>query len=132
MTTTTKPLFTDLDAFVRGYLEAAFFTNDDNAPGGCDYRDTGRVSVMYDKLAPEVLTQAQRECEAFQCANSVALSHAGDDEQNGRDFWFTRCGHGAGFWDRGYEAIGDELTEQSRKAGNRDLYEGDDKQLYFQ
>lgn len=32
--------------------------------------------------------------------------------QAGRDFWFTRNGHGVGFWDRGLGEIGDLLSER--------------------
>jgi hypothetical protein len=32
------------------------------------------------------------------------------DEQIGHDLWLTRCGHGAGFWDRNLPN-GDKLTE---------------------
>jgi len=37
-------------------------------------------------------------CSARQWLMRVADSY--DDEQAGRDFWFTRQGHGVGFWDR--------------------------------
>ena len=53
-------------------------------------------------------------------------------EQAGRDFWFTRCGHGVGFWDRGLGATGDELSEIARKFGNRDMVLGDDKKVYVE
>ena len=40
------------------------------------------------------------------------LDKAGDDEQNGHDFWLTRRRHGAGFWDRGYgDSVGEILTK---------------------
>lgn len=29
----------------------------------------------------------------------------------GHDFWLTSQGHGAGFWDRGFEEAGDDLTD---------------------
>lgn len=119
-------------AFLRGYLQAAFFTNDDDAPGGCDYRDTSRPEEMFSKLAPEAFVQAEKDCAAFQSTYYDQLCAAGDDEQNGRDFWFTRNHHGVGFWDRGYdEAISKPLTDAAHAAGNRDLYAGDNGQLYF-
>ncbi len=51
------------------------------------------------------------------------------DEQIGHDFWLTRNGHGAGFWDRGLEH-GDELTKLCEPFGSVDLYAGDDGKLH--
>lgn len=51
-------------------------------------------------------------------------------EQLARDFWLTRNGHGAGFWDRGYGEIGDAMTEISKTFGSVDLYLGDDGSIY--
>lgn len=53
-----------------------------------------------------------------------------EPEQLGVDFWLTRNGHGAGFWDRGLGEIGVALTELSKSYGASDLYLGDDGLLY--
>ena len=55
-----------------------------------------------------------------------------DDAQAGHDFWLTRCGHGAGFWDRdtGTPEIRRELTNICQEFGNIDLYIGDDWKVY--
>jgi len=45
------------------------------------------------------------------------------------DFWLTRCGHGAGFWDGDYEH-GEELTKLCKPYGNVDLYVGDDNLIH--
>ena len=55
-----------------------------------------------------------------------------DDEQIGHDFWLTRNGHGAGFWDRGLGKLGDKLTEAAKTYGSCDLYLGDNGELYAQ
>lgn len=48
------------------------------------------------------------------------------------DFWLTRNGHGAGFWDGDYdEDIGEKLTQLSKKFGEKEVYVGDDGLLYF-
>jgi hypothetical protein len=52
------------------------------------------------------------------------------EEQFGHDFWLTRNGHGAGFWDRGLGDIGDKLTEHCKAFGAVDLYVGDDGKIY--
>ena len=46
------------------------------------------------------------------------------------DFWLTGNRHGAGFWDRGYGADGDTLTEAAHGYGDVDLYVGDDGQIH--
>lgn len=53
-----------------------------------------------------------------------------DDPQIGHDLWLTRNRHGAGFWDRGLGALGDDLTKRAHAYGESDLYVGDDGALY--
>jgi hypothetical protein len=38
------------DPFLRGYLDAALFTTDENPPGGCDYVECGRADEMFPAL----------------------------------------------------------------------------------
>lgn len=48
----------------------------------------------------------------------------------GHDFWLTRCGHGAGFWDGDWpEPAATALTEASKAFRNVDLYVGDDGEI---
>lgn len=51
-------------------------------------------------------------------------------DRAGHDFWLTRNGHGAGFWDRGMGKLGDRLADAARAYGSVDLYVGDDKKIY--
>ena len=49
----------------------------------------------------------------------------------GHDCWLTRNGHGAGFWDGDWdEEDGEILTNASKKAGQVDLYVGDDGKIH--
>lgn len=41
-----------------------------------------------------------------------------EPEQIGHDFWLTRNGHGAGFWDRGLGELGDRLTALAKAYGS--------------
>ena len=47
-------------------------------------------------------------------------------DQVGHDFWLTRNGHGAGFWDRpeiyGGEENAEALSNSARSFGNRDIF----------
>lgn len=40
-----------------------------------------------------------------------------DARAAGRDFWYTRNGHGVGFWDRGLGEVGDRLSDIAREFG---------------
>jgi hypothetical protein len=104
--------------FLRGYLDAALFTTDETPPSGEDYIESGRAAEMFPKLPHYFIQQAEKDCAAFQAANADLLAKAGDDWQNGADFWYTRNGHGVGFWDRGYpDEVADPLSDAARKCG---------------
>jgi len=45
------------------------------------------------------------------------------------DFWLTRNGHGAGYWDGGYKH-GEKLTDAANRIGCLTLYVGDDGKIY--
>lgn len=118
-----------LDEFTQGYVHAIFFTDvhSDNP----EIQD----ATMAD-LAPETLEAIKQDCTAFQERNAELLAwcaeHKGyDAERAGMDYWFTRNGHGAGFWDRGLGDVGDRLSAQAKADGGRDLYAGDDGKLYL-
>jgi hypothetical protein len=108
----------ECDDFLRGYLDAALFTTDESPPSGCDYVESGRADEMFPMLPDYFIDQAIKDCAKFQADNAALLSQAGDDWQNGADFWYTRCGHGVGFWDRGYpDEVADPLTDAAHKFG---------------
>jgi hypothetical protein len=112
--------------FLTAYVEAALWSStvgEEGTPMDADYSASD--------IAPETLERMRADCEDFQTANEALLDQAGDDEQNGHDFWLTRNHHGAGFWDRGYpEAVGRALTDAAHAYGECDLYVGDDGMIY--
>src|SRR5208337_4573832 len=76
-----------------------------------------------------------QDCEKFQNENRELLDAAWNQDgqdafRQGHDFWLTRCGHGAGYWDGDYPTSGDGLTEASKSFGDVDLYVGDDDLIY--
>lgn len=123
----------ECDDFLRGYLDAALFTTDTNPPSGCDYVESGRAEEMFPNLPDEFVEQARKDCEAFRKTPAwLALCEAlgneelGDLESDlgdpdghaGRDFWYTRNGHGCGFWDGDWpEPHADALTEAAKVFG---------------
>lgn len=113
------------DQFTYAYIVCALWssTDDQDRPLDANYglRD----------IAPSELDRIIADCTEFQRTYESLLMQAGTAEQNGHDYWLTRNGHGAGFWDRGYsKELGRALTDAARAAGSRDLYVGDDGQVY--
>ena len=114
-----------MDTFTTAYLTCALWsTNDESTPQGGKPLDT---NYGIEDVAPDTLAQMAADCRAFQEENQTDI--ANDLGLAGHDFWLTRNGHGAGFWD-GDWANGDRLTEASKRFGEFDLYVGDDGLIY--
>lgn len=106
--------------FQTAYIEAALWssTDDDGEP-----LDDGR------ELATETRDRMLRDARMFY--NERCDLFANDDKQAGHDFWLTRNGHGAGFWDGDWpEPLGKTLTNASQAYGEFNLYIGDDGLIY--
>jgi hypothetical protein len=111
----------EVDAFTRGYLEAAEWAGLDD-----EGHEALELSVSPTWSARALFT-AMSECLAFQAANAGALEdyYAGtglSESSAGLDFYLTRNRHGAGFWDRGAGAAGDSLTREAHAYGANDVW----------
>lgn len=114
-----------LDTFFQQYLETALWSSTDDQGKPMD--DTYSVS----DISEESKTEAREQCQAFISLNAKDLEQHGDAGQAGHDFWLTRNGHGAGFWDRGLGDLGDRLSAASKSYGESDLYIGDDGRVHI-
>lgn len=108
--------FFGLSTFARGYVEAMFFTNGDT--GEEDESLLNNLGV--EKLTHAAVATIQRDCEAFQQGQEARLyrlynTHDYGDDQAGRDFWFTRQGHGVGFSDRDLPSTDAEALEEAAR-----------------
>jgi len=84
-----------LDTFTKAYIEAALWTStDESTPEGGEPMD---ANYGITDLAPETLERIKADCASFQ-GQHLEDNHD-DVAQAGHDFWLTRNGHGAGFWD---------------------------------
>lgn len=124
-----KHAYYKLSTFAKGYVEAMFFTNGDT--GEDDEFLLNHLGV--EKLTREAVKDIAKDCDAFLgtimpdgCFVRQWLDRAGeatdgayDDERAGHDFWFTRQGHGVGYWDRKEleGELGEGLAEAARKFG---------------
>lgn len=133
-----------LEAFTRGYVEAALWTDgaDPDADRGT-FQDQG---VTADDLPQATRDAMDADCIGFIEGNasdllehSEAMAERAGREvaefsagQAGHDFWLTRNGHGAGFWDRGLGDVGERLTEAAKATGTASLYLDDDGQSAYE
>lgn len=112
--------------FFDAYVECALWSSTDDDGNPMD------DSYYVEDLHPECLDDMRAECREFYAAHSDRWSDLDgyNDVSAGHDFWLTRVGHGAGFWDRGLGELGEQLTAAARASGSRDLYVGDDGKVY--
>ena len=132
--------FASLSSFEQGYIEAAFFTST-----GPDNEEEGLGDESsFGELAPSAIDRIKADCAAFEAlaADLLALAYDRydyDATQAGRDFWYTRNGHGVGFWDRDAlkdgiadgQSLGDALSSLCRYSEVY-LVRGDDGLIYLE
>ena len=115
----------DSDDLFTAYVVAALWSSTDDSGDALD----DKYSI--DDLSPDAAASMMSDCEKFTRANEADLVLSGRGaEQIGHDFWLTRNGHGAGFWDRGLGDVGDRLTKAAQAFPEIDLYVGDDGKIY--
>ena len=100
----------NLKTFTQACIEALYFTDtgtDTEYPNSAD-------------LTEECLLNLEADCRSFWhrygCYVEAEPTNPGIS-QAGHDFWLTRNGHGAGFWDGDWPIYGDMLTEGSKCYG---------------
>ena len=96
----------ELSSFISGYMRCALWSSTDN-DGECLDVNHG----VHD-ISAETQLQMVRDCEAFYRENKSLFPAGYSMNEAGHDFWLTRNGHGAGFWDRDLGEAGDILTNK--------------------
>ena len=118
--------------FLEGYIEALFFTEDEQLKEDLEkWHEKGKLLDIEEPLMSQSLRyETEQDCFKFEHDNSEDIA-TGDSAQAGRDFWFTRNGHGVGFWDGDWpEPQDDRLTAASKAFGEIWVYLGDDGLVY--
>jgi hypothetical protein len=115
---------------LAAYLTCALWSSTDESDesGGRPLDDNYGPDDIADASVSEA-REALRSL-ALQCVPMIRRQKI-TAEQFGHDFWLTRNGHGAGFWDRGYGADGQALTDAAKVWGGSDAYVGDDGRVYL-
>jgi len=141
-----------LDAFTQGFIEAAFFSESSCYSSADFFTPEAQERVregQADGSTPDDAGPAEIDrdsfcliknfCGEFQQRAAAALSEAYesdyDESQAGRDLYFTRAGHGVGYWSRDQlpEAIGARLSELAGCGEiNLDAYEDESHASGFQ
>ena len=121
---------------LQAYVETALWssTGDNDEPMDRDYD--------INDLSPETIATMETDLNKFfdliestpyddgdKSLLDVALEYA-DYGRIAHDFWLTRNGHGAGFWDGDYGSIGGQLTAIAKSFDESDLYVGEDGLIY--
>ena len=130
----------DINCIMRGYLGAAMWTEGERLDGeyNGNERDSddlenlglGRDTFGVDNIESDSLIKVYEDIKKFinMCGNEVigvAIGEHGCD-QLGHDLWLTRNGHGAGFFDRGYDdEVEGILMRCAQGLGMVDLYIND-------
>lgn len=126
----------ELLAFQNAYIACAFWSStdgddeplDENFDDG-DLSEDARNGMHADCLAFCIANAADILCDGAPLAEY--WDGATDGERKaamaGHDFWLTRNGHGAGFWDSGWpEPAATRLDNAAKAFGSIELYVGDD------
>jgi hypothetical protein len=141
--TATATTATTLEPFARAYLIAMLWSSLDDNDTPLDYNHGT------EDLSDLSLCRTLLDCDRFQRVNSAELAEcerrlaAGEwslpanvscsvREYAGHDFWLTRTGHGAGFWDGDWpEDLAPLLTRSAESFGEVSPYIGDDNLIHL-
>lgn len=121
-----------LDDFTCGFIEAAFFCDTSCYDASEFFTDDAQEAVREgqadgsipsdagpEDIEPGSLARVAKLCSDFQATHAALLAEAYqldyDASQAGRDFYYTRAGHGVGYWARDQlKATGDDHEEYER------------------
>ena len=123
----------NLDEFVHAYMVCAMWSSTDEHGEPLD------AVFSPDDISDETRASMLEDCKDFAESNAADLAEYcarmgneqwSGEQRAGHDFWLNRNGHGAGFWDRGLDALGERLSDAAKVYGSHDLYAGDDGWIY--
>jgi hypothetical protein len=119
----------ELQQMADAYIEAALFTADEEliTPKSGEFDQTLHLS----RVTKAMKATALRVSTAFYDANAKDLESYPADSA-GHDLWYTRNGHGCGFWEADHctDEEGKRLSDAAHKLGESYLY-GVKRWFYF-
>lgn len=127
----------DTQDFISAYITCALWsTNDESTPQGGEPLD---ANYSDSDIAAEARAKMEADCLAFLAkveslidSDDPRLSSDGSGRYShaGHDFWLTRNGHGAGFWDGDWPVHGNALTDLSNEFPEVNLCVGSDGKIH--
>jgi len=145
----------ELNEIFKGYIECALWTEEerlrdevtDELEDSEDMDEIEKIihlkgkfekgdfnSFISDDIDVDSRIDAYNDIKQFiEDAGDEAINEAIEENglfKLGMDIWFTRNGHGSGFFDHSYENE-NILISAGKKMKGSDLYIGDDNKLYF-
>ena len=151
----------DINEILRGYIECALLTEEDELRDQAtvdtddeEYEDFDELddiekiitlkgkfdsktftSFVSDDIDIDSKIDAYNDIKLFiESAGNDAIQEAIEVNglfKLGMDIWFTRNGHGSGFFDSHYDNE-EQLTNAGKQLKSKSLYVGDDGKLYFE
>jgi hypothetical protein len=113
----------NMNEMLDAYIDAALVLSSDD--GG------EPLELNYDRsnIDRETLSEMMRDVSSFLVDHATQIGTK--YREAGRDFWFTRNRHGAGFLDSGWPKTDEKaLTDSARAYGETSLYVGDDGKIH--
>lgn len=126
----THQVSSAFDDFYSAYVECALWSSNcendpDGGPGDPLDKEHGP-----DDLSPETARRMRADAAEFFLQARELIEEKGPSAA-GHDFWLTRNGHGAGFWDGDWPENGDKLTTIAEVFGEVHLYLSDKGTIEF-
>jgi len=120
-----NPLDPYFEEFFSAYVRTALWSSTDESTPSGGYPLDKKYGPA--DITRQTMMKMRQDAARFWRENVSKIMSA--DMRNpvskaGHDFWLTRNGHGAGFWDGDWQpqSLGDELTRASKKFGEYNLY----------
>lgn len=136
MTINTLDITLDINEVTTAYFEAALWSSTDD--NGEPLEDNYDIFDIAESAKQEQLSEIKdwlSYCDEQGLLQQFIEQHESGrytvEEMLGHDFWLTRNGHGAGFWDRDLGGLGQKLTDTCKKYGECDPVIADDGLIYF-
>jgi len=126
---------TGFDGFLLGYMVAALWSSTFDPTGENSGSNEEEIDSNHgiDDIDDDLRAHMTDDCKVFWRRNGCYIDACSErhtsgeytiEEQAGHDFWLTRNGHGAGFWDRKElwgEYYMERFTKDSKWFGTHDI-----------